>query len=126
MGGASIGWVVSNADLGEKAAPERHGGRRQELLRSLCVHVLALIVYGVLVLAVVWVANWDPFGSNSGWSTLAIVVAGWLWLAGGTLWLVRLVNLTRCSLQGRQGLARRTLAFDSLLWLGPGLILLLP
>jgi hypothetical protein len=90
------------------------------------IHAVALVVYAAIVVVLVLESHWDPLSdSNSGWSTLAIVVASWLWFAGGVMWLLWLLNLIRWWLQRRRGLARRTLVFDSLLWLGPWLVLLL-
>ena len=108
-------------------APTGRGSRRRaELVYAIVVHVVALAVYAAVVVTLVWVSDWDPLATNYGWSVVAIGVASWLVFAGGTVWLLRLVNLVRWWLQGRDGLVRRTITFDFLLWLGPWIGLLYP
>jgi hypothetical protein len=119
--------TVSFGDLGQLAAARPRARHLRELLSSLSIHAVTLVVYAAIVVVLVLESHWDPLSdSNSGWSTIAIVVASWLWFAGGVMWLLWLLNLIRWWLQRRQGLASRTLVFDSLLWLGPWLVLLLP
>jgi hypothetical protein len=118
--------TVSSGDLGQLAATRPRPRHLRELLWPLSIHLVALVVYAGIVIVLFGESNWDPFSdSNSGWSIHAIVVAGWLWFAGGLMWLLRLLNLIRFWLQRRQRLVPTTLVFDSLLWLGPWLGLLL-
>jgi hypothetical protein len=116
---------MSSIDVSQVAA-RVHKRRGRDLAFALCVHTLALVVYAAIVIVLFAESNWDPFVSNSGWSTLAVVVAGWLSLGGGLVWVLGLVGVITRWLQGRAELVRRTVILDSLLWLGPWLLLFLP
>jgi hypothetical protein len=100
--------------------------RGRDLALALGVHALAFAAYAAIDLTLAYVSGWDPFVSNSGWSILAIVIASWLYLAGGLVWVLALIGVITWWLQGRQPIVRRTVVLDSLLWLGPWLLLFFP
>jgi hypothetical protein len=100
--------------------------RGRDLAFALCVHTVALAVYVAIDVGLAVESDWDPLVPNSAGSTVAIAVAGWLYLAGGLIWVLGLVGVITWWLQRRQELVRRTVMLDSLLWLGPWLLLFLP
>jgi len=94
---------------------------------AVAVHVVFLAVYGVIYVLLALLAA-DSFTLDSSDSAFfaEIFAGGWLLFAGGLVWLLVPVALVRWWQQGRAGLVKRALAWDSLLWAGLFLVLLLP
>jgi hypothetical protein len=116
---------MSPIDVTQRAATV-HRRRGRDLVFALGVHTFALALYAAIDIVIFAESKWDPLGSNSGWSILAVVVGGWLYLAGGLVWVLSLVGVIIWWLQSRPELVRRTMTLDSLLWLGLWLLLFLP
>ncbi len=106
------------------AEPRRRAG---DLLWPLALHSLFFVLYAVAVFfATIWAANSFTLDSSDTEFGDALFVAGWLTFVAGPIWLVLGGFLIRWWRQQRQGLVRRTIAWDSLLWLGVFLLLFLP
>jgi hypothetical protein len=107
--------------------PRAKSGRRTagELVRPLGLHAALLIAYlGIFSLILDLTAR--SFSLDSTAFGAAIFLAAWMLFVMVPTWIVLAVALYAWWRQGRQGLVRRALIWDSLLWLGVFLLLLLP
>ena len=96
-----------------------------ELLRPLGLHAALLIAYlGIFSLVLSLTAS--SFSVDSTAFGAAIFLAAWALFVMIPAWIVLAVCLYVWWRQGREGLVRRALIWDSLLWLGVFLLLLLP
>jgi hypothetical protein len=98
----------------------------RELVFALGIHTFALVVYAVIVFVLLIESKWDPFVTNSAWSTLGFSIAAWLTVTGPIAWMLGLLGLITWWLQRRLELVPHAVKLDSLLWLGPWLVFFLP
>jgi hypothetical protein len=122
---------MTREDLGATLSESLDDGARRrqsarkagELLGPLGVHVVFLIVYTLIWfgLGYLWQRSLLPGTLDSKNETSAVaelVAAGWLELVVLPIWFIVAALLVWWWRQKRQRLVRRTLAWDSLLWLG--------
>jgi hypothetical protein len=96
------------------------------LSRPLGVHLVFLIVYTAIVIGLAALAgsSFTLDGNDAGfWAELCAFA--WLVFIGGPIWVLVAALVVRWWWQQRQGLVQPTLVWDSLLWLGPAISLLL-
>ena len=111
---------LNSRDLNADAV--RNSRALSDLLSPLGIHLLFLIAYAGVWLVLVEIGGNASFGSSEFfWTALS---AGWIELFVPLVWLLVALNLIRWWIQRRQELVRRTLVWDSLLWLGVGLVAL--
>jgi hypothetical protein len=99
--------------------PPHRGRRLAELLLPLGVHALFLIVYTLIF----WVLGFllvEPITLDSPSPSVDVEFAAGMWLLGvvAPLWLIVAALLIWWWRQHRRELVKRTVAWDSLLWLG--------
>jgi hypothetical protein len=106
--------------LDDAAAPRQDGRKMRELLPPLGVHALFGIAYTAIFMALVGLLVFSSFTitSSSASFDAELLALLWLGLVVAPIWLIFAALLTWWWRQGRQGLVKRTLAWDALLWLG--------